>query len=189
MIEDEQTHTLPKSEEGLAHVACFAGFDSVADFSRELTARLETVTGHYARLFEREAPLASEGGSLVFTGVEEDPETLETLTSMGSSDPASCLCRHSRLASRPHPRHAQRAGARAADQADARVARSACQDRRSRCGIRAVRPLSQRVARGRAVVLHAACQSAFADADRRNRRLRAAPRHASCAVRPQRSMR
>jgi len=86
MIEDEQTHTVPKSEEGLAHIAAFAGFDSVADFSKALTARLETVTGHYGRLFEREAPLASEGGSLVFTGVEEDPETLETIAKLGFKD-------------------------------------------------------------------------------------------------------
>ncbi len=86
MIEDEQTHTIPKSAEGLAHIACFAGFETVADFSAALTLRLETVTGHYGRLFEREAPLASEGGSLVFTGVEEDPETLETLTKLGFKD-------------------------------------------------------------------------------------------------------
>jgi len=86
MIEDEQTHTVPKSEEGLAHIACFAGFETLADFSKALTTRLETVTGHYGRLFEREAPLASEGGSLVFTGVEEDPETLETLTKLGFKD-------------------------------------------------------------------------------------------------------
>jgi hypothetical protein len=37
--------------------------------------RLTTVQGHYAQLFERTAPLAGEGGSLVFTGVEDDPET------------------------------------------------------------------------------------------------------------------
>lgn len=86
MIEDEQTHTLPKGEDGLAHVACFAGFESVAEFSKELTTRLETVTGHYGRLFEREAPLAAEGGSLVFTGVEEDPETLDTLAKLGFRD-------------------------------------------------------------------------------------------------------
>lgn len=88
MIEDEQTHTVPKSAEGLAHIACFAGFETVEAFSKALTQRLETVTGHYGRLFEREAPLASEGGSLVFTGVEEDPETLETLRKLGFKDAA-----------------------------------------------------------------------------------------------------
>ncbi len=88
MIEDEQTHTLPKSEEDLAHIACFAGFADFETFSNELTRQLQIVTGHYGRLFEREAPLASSSGSLVFTGVEEDPETLETLRGFGFKDAA-----------------------------------------------------------------------------------------------------
>lgn len=86
MIEDEQTHTLPKSLEGLAHIACFAGFADVVAFSAVLTHHLETVSGHYSRLFERGAPLASASGSLVFTGVEDDPETLGTLAAMGFRD-------------------------------------------------------------------------------------------------------
>jgi [glutamine synthetase] adenylyltransferase / [glutamine synthetase]-adenylyl-L-tyrosine phosphorylase len=83
MIEDQQTHTLPKSREGLDHVARFMGYDDTAAFEAALTAHLTKVQGHYARLFESEAPLAADAGSLVFTGVEEDPETLATLTRMG----------------------------------------------------------------------------------------------------------
>ena len=83
MIEDQQTHTLPRSPDGLDHVARFAGFDDTAFFEQTLRAQLTTVQGHYARLFESEAPLASESGSLVFTGVEEDPETGTTLARMG----------------------------------------------------------------------------------------------------------
>jgi glutamate-ammonia-ligase adenylyltransferase len=86
MIEDEQTHTLPKSDEGLAHVACFMGYADSASFGAALRHQLETVQGHYARLFEREAPLAGTSGNLVFTGVEDDPETLATLTAMGFRD-------------------------------------------------------------------------------------------------------
>ena len=86
MIEDEQTHTLPKSGEGLAHVACFSGYRDVDGFAAALTARLETVQGHYARLFEREAPLAGAAGNLVFTGVDDDPETLATLAGIGFRD-------------------------------------------------------------------------------------------------------
>ncbi|HVU19220.1 MAG TPA: bifunctional [glutamine synthetase] adenylyltransferase/[glutamine synthetase]-adenylyl-L-tyrosine phosphorylase [Rhizomicrobium sp.] len=83
MIEDEQTHTLPKSSDGLAHIACFMGYGEVASFSSELRLQLETVQGHYSRLFEREAPLAGTQGNLVFTGVEDDPETLGTIKAMG----------------------------------------------------------------------------------------------------------
>ncbi len=39
--------------------------------------------GHYSRLFEKAEDLATELGSLVFTGGEDDPETLETLTRLG----------------------------------------------------------------------------------------------------------
>ncbi len=86
MIEDEQTHTIPKSTVGLAHVSCFMGFDDIEGFSRTLRAHLETVQQHYSRLFEREQPLVSSKGSLVFTGVEDDPETLVTLKDLGFSD-------------------------------------------------------------------------------------------------------
>ena len=86
MIEDEQTHTLPKSEEGLSHVACFMGYADSAAFGIDLARTLATVQGHYARLFEQSAPLAAAKGSLVFTGVEEDPETLATLKGLGFKD-------------------------------------------------------------------------------------------------------
>jgi glutamate-ammonia-ligase adenylyltransferase len=88
MTDDEQTHTVPKNPHDLAATACFAGFADVASFGEALTRRLTTVQGHYARLFEQAAPLAGESGSLVFTGVEDDPETLETLRRMGFKDPA-----------------------------------------------------------------------------------------------------
>ncbi|HEX2760153.1 MAG TPA: bifunctional [glutamine synthetase] adenylyltransferase/[glutamine synthetase]-adenylyl-L-tyrosine phosphorylase, partial [Rhizomicrobium sp.] len=83
MVEDQQTHALPDSEAGLAHIACFMGYDSPADFHADLTSVLENVQGHYARLFESAPDLAGAEGNLVFTGVEEDPETLNTLTAMG----------------------------------------------------------------------------------------------------------
>ena len=86
MIEDQQTHTVPPTDAGVAHVACFLGHASVAEFRDELTRVLETVQGHYARLFEREPDLTATQGNLVFTGVEEDPETLATLSAMGFED-------------------------------------------------------------------------------------------------------
>ena len=88
MIEDEQTHTIPKSSEEIRHVACFMGFSDAPSFAAELTRQLETVQGHYARLFEREQELTASEGNLVFTGVEEDPETLATLERMGYRDGA-----------------------------------------------------------------------------------------------------
>ncbi len=39
MVEDQQTHTVPKSPEELAHIACFMGFADVETFSAALRAR------------------------------------------------------------------------------------------------------------------------------------------------------
>jgi len=83
MIADEQTHSLPTGETQLDHVACFYGFADRATFPEVLTQHMRNVQGHYARLFETAPPLAEESGSLVFTGTEDDPETLETLRGMG----------------------------------------------------------------------------------------------------------
>jgi glutamate-ammonia-ligase adenylyltransferase len=83
MIDDQQTHTLPKVPAELEHIAGFMGYRSRSAFEDALRGKLSAVQGHYARLFEREAPLAAQLGSLVFTGVEEDPETLATLSRMG----------------------------------------------------------------------------------------------------------
>ena len=88
MIEDQQTHTVPGSADGVAHIACFMGYEGAAAFRVALRGTLETVQGHYAHLFEREDELTDAHGNLVFTGVEDDPETLETLRAMGFTDPA-----------------------------------------------------------------------------------------------------
>ncbi|HEX4157634.1 MAG TPA: bifunctional [glutamine synthetase] adenylyltransferase/[glutamine synthetase]-adenylyl-L-tyrosine phosphorylase [Rhizomicrobium sp.] len=86
MIEDEQTHTLPESQSGLAHIACFAGYPDANLFAKDLISHLECVQHHYEELFEKAPPLGGSGGGLVFTGVEDDPGTLGTLKRMGFRD-------------------------------------------------------------------------------------------------------
>jgi glutamate-ammonia-ligase adenylyltransferase len=88
MIEDQQVHTLPKMPDGLDHVARFMGYEDTVQFEEVLRTHLRNVQSHYSRLFEQEAPLAARAGSLVFTGVEEDPETVATLARMGFERPA-----------------------------------------------------------------------------------------------------
>ncbi len=87
VINDEQTHILPQDEEGLTRIAQLLGFDSTANFESELRRRLETVQRHYAALFEDEPELASDLGNLVFTGDDDDPDTLETLARLGFKRP------------------------------------------------------------------------------------------------------
>ncbi len=87
MIEDKQTQTMPSDEEGLEALAFFMGYQSKEELSKILRSNLETVENHYAKLFEESHDLGGEHGSLVFTGAEDDPETLDNLNSMGYKQP------------------------------------------------------------------------------------------------------
>ncbi len=90
MIADEQTHELPAREDAFADASYFCGDGAAPDaFAGEVRETLETVSRHYAALFERAPPLGGEGGRLVFTGVEDDPGTIETLSQMGFRRPDS----------------------------------------------------------------------------------------------------
>ncbi|TPW02055.1 MAG: glutamate-ammonia-ligase adenylyltransferase, partial [Alphaproteobacteria bacterium] len=62
MLADEQTHRTPDDADGQGRLAALAGFDSWA-------------------------ALADPLGSLIFTGVENNPETLATLSQLGFVDP------------------------------------------------------------------------------------------------------
>ena len=85
IVGDRQTHRVPESPEEFDALACFLGYDDPDRFAAELQKTLETVEEHYAGLFEDETELA-EAGNLVFTGSEDDPETLESLAALGFRD-------------------------------------------------------------------------------------------------------
>lgn len=82
MIEDQQTHSLPNDIEGLARVAAFLGEPSAEALEALLMKTFGRVQHIYSELFE-EAPTLSATGSLVFTGIDDDPDTLATLASLG----------------------------------------------------------------------------------------------------------
>ncbi len=90
MIADEQTQTLPAEAEKLEIFAAFMGYDSLGAFSEELTGVLKTVEKHYALLFEDSPTLAVEG-NLVFTGTEDDPDTVATLARLGFHNPSMVI--------------------------------------------------------------------------------------------------
>ena len=86
MVDDKQTHELPKSDEKIEEIAIFSGFNRIDAFRDALMAQLRTVEQHYANLFEGSEDLGGEG-SLVFTGTELHPDTEATLTRMGYTNP------------------------------------------------------------------------------------------------------
>jgi [glutamine synthetase] adenylyltransferase / [glutamine synthetase]-adenylyl-L-tyrosine phosphorylase len=87
MLNDEQTQRLPVSENDLNNFALFCGY-TPAGFPKTLLKHLKNVEHHYAHLFESTHDLASQTGSLIFTGTQDDPETLQTLKTMGFANPA-----------------------------------------------------------------------------------------------------
>jgi len=88
MVADEQTHRLPQSDPDRARIAALAGHRRLSDFDRQIGGLLRRVNRRFGELFAGEEALSSRFGSLVFTGVDDDPETLATLGRMGFSDPA-----------------------------------------------------------------------------------------------------
>jgi glutamate-ammonia-ligase adenylyltransferase len=88
MVDDAQTQELPKSDDKFLELALFMGYENVDDFNKDVTYHLQKVEEHYANLFN-DSPSLSEDGNLVFTGNEDDPETLETLAKFGFSMPQS----------------------------------------------------------------------------------------------------
>ncbi|MGA2795195.1 MAG: bifunctional [glutamine synthetase] adenylyltransferase/[glutamine synthetase]-adenylyl-L-tyrosine phosphorylase, partial [Roseiarcus sp.] len=87
MVADEQTQRLPFDSDELTRFANFCGYDGLDEFSADVVARLRDVEKHYARLFEHAPGLDASAGSLVFTGVVDDPETMETLRRLGFRQP------------------------------------------------------------------------------------------------------
>ncbi len=87
MIADLQTHKLPEADPERRRIAALAGDATLRAFDARVRKLLVSVNRRYGELFAEDEDLSSRFGSLVFTGVEDDPETLDTLKRMGFSDP------------------------------------------------------------------------------------------------------
>ncbi len=88
MIADEQTHRLPEADAERKRAAALWGHSNLHTFDATVGKLLKGVNSRYGELFKGEEPLSSSFGSLIFTGVDDDPETLKTLARMGFDDPA-----------------------------------------------------------------------------------------------------
>lgn len=88
MVRDEQSHALPESAAELARIALMMGESSAKTFGETYVSVLKQVEECYAALFENETGLSGSAGNLVFTGEDDDPETLKTLSRLGFERPA-----------------------------------------------------------------------------------------------------
>ena len=90
MVDDSQTHTIPDSDQKFQQFTEFLGYRNASLFSSDLGIVLNKIANHYSDLFESSPELIVQdniGGSLVFTGVDDDPATLNTLRRMGYHRP------------------------------------------------------------------------------------------------------
>ncbi|MBI5942546.1 MAG: bifunctional [glutamine synthetase] adenylyltransferase/[glutamine synthetase]-adenylyl-L-tyrosine phosphorylase [Caulobacterales bacterium] len=87
MLADEQTHRLPESDTDRKRVAALWGHDNLRGFDAAVGRILKGVNAIYGELFKGEEELSSRFGSLIFTGVEDDPATLATIKRMGFTNP------------------------------------------------------------------------------------------------------
>ncbi len=82
MILDEQTQTMPKEAEGVAHLACFMGFPDETLFRATLSRHLQRVRYHGEILFNS-SPDGLRESKLNFTGTDDEPDTLAKLSALG----------------------------------------------------------------------------------------------------------
>lgn len=83
MMEDAQTHICPQDNAARIRLAGLAGYDDLAAFDAALETVLGRVNAAYDNLYPAAVSLASEAGTLSFTGVESGPDTLETFEKLG----------------------------------------------------------------------------------------------------------
>jgi glutamate-ammonia-ligase adenylyltransferase len=88
MTEDRQTHTLPEQARQFEALAVFLGYEGAQAFTDAMVENIGRVEKTYGALF-KEAPSLGGPGNLVFTGTEDDPDTLDTLAKMGFTNGAA----------------------------------------------------------------------------------------------------
>ncbi|MEP6342537.1 MAG: bifunctional [glutamine synthetase] adenylyltransferase/[glutamine synthetase]-adenylyl-L-tyrosine phosphorylase [Maricaulaceae bacterium] len=86
MIRDEQDHNLPSDDTEREALGLLRGFDRLDDFDEFAMTSFKTVSDIYRQLYPEAESLASSHGRLVFTGVDADLDTLQTLRDMGFID-------------------------------------------------------------------------------------------------------
>ncbi len=88
MLEDAQTHQVPHEVETRTRVAALCGYESLRDFDAAIIEHRRIVADIDYRLFGRGDSLADPLGSLIFTGVEDHPDTLSTIEKLGFANAA-----------------------------------------------------------------------------------------------------
>jgi glutamate-ammonia-ligase adenylyltransferase len=87
MISDEQTHALPEDAEAIERFANFFGYDSRATFAKDLLGHLNTVQGHYGKLFEGDPAGTAKLPEINYSAGPDDPRLHDHLATLGFKKP------------------------------------------------------------------------------------------------------
>jgi len=93
MCQDQQNHTLPMDSQERAHIAALCGASDLVGFDASVSQIRKSVHAHYRALFHQDETdqSAREYGNLVFTGVDDDPGTVATLSGFGFKAPSRII--------------------------------------------------------------------------------------------------
>ena len=91
MLNDDHTHTLKADPEFRERVARLCGLEADTSFENALQSTRQAVHTVFSELFGETERLSGVKGNLVFTGVDPDPGTMDTLSNLGFSDPLSVI--------------------------------------------------------------------------------------------------
>jgi [glutamine synthetase] adenylyltransferase / [glutamine synthetase]-adenylyl-L-tyrosine phosphorylase len=91
MVHDAQTHTLPVAGDEFNLITEFCDFNTPQEFIDTMMHAMRDVNHAYKKLFENYQPLSSAKGSLVFSGIDYHPDTVEQLQKMGFSAPKTAI--------------------------------------------------------------------------------------------------
>ena len=86
MVNDEQTHALPRSTEDMDSLARFSGYENGTELWHDMSRRFDEVERLVSGLFSKKAGKKEKTPELVFPALEDDPSTLEKLQAMGFVD-------------------------------------------------------------------------------------------------------
>jgi len=90
MIADEQTHALPGEAEAVERFARFFGYEDRAAFAEDLLHHLQTVQGHYAKLFEGDDPTGTAKLPDIDYGAgPDDLRLIDRLVTLGFKEPVT----------------------------------------------------------------------------------------------------
>ena len=90
MLNDEQTHTLPESDDQLEPIVALMPHGDVEAFKTAYRECLDAVVEHYGELFSDDTE-DEDLGNLNFTGSDDDPGTWTTLSEIGFQDPSKAI--------------------------------------------------------------------------------------------------